>query len=221
MWGQWARQMNSCSSGYQYYACSKSNYHGCCSVDPCDSGTCPDGQEQPTVTTNRYTITINRRDTTEYSTTTITLSDSPTTSDSTTTSTTDASTSLGSSTTTSTDSSDTSSDTTTSAIATSAPSQTPQRSASSGSHGGSLAGVIIGGLAAAALLALFVFCCWRKEKWRRRILSLSTWRVGRHKRGVGDNEPEDTGDNLAVPQGGGDPFAEFGGEDESLMEKTR
>ncbi|EGD96150.1 hypothetical protein TESG_03604 [Trichophyton tonsurans CBS 112818] len=31
-----------CESGIQFYACSKGAYRGCCSVDPCDTGICPD-----------------------------------------------------------------------------------------------------------------------------------------------------------------------------------
>lgn len=33
----------SCPSGKQYYVCAKGDFQGCCTVDPCTSGVCPDG----------------------------------------------------------------------------------------------------------------------------------------------------------------------------------
>ncbi|KAL4897607.1 hypothetical protein BDV59DRAFT_47003 [Aspergillus ambiguus] len=32
----------SCPAGKQWYVCSAGNYHGCCAVDPCTTGVCPD-----------------------------------------------------------------------------------------------------------------------------------------------------------------------------------
>ncbi|OAL74616.1 hypothetical protein A7D00_0210 [Trichophyton violaceum] len=42
----WFRQHETdCERGTQFYACSKGAYRGCCSVDPCDTGICPDDEK--------------------------------------------------------------------------------------------------------------------------------------------------------------------------------
>ena len=37
-----ARQSNTCTGKKQWYVCTKGNFQGCCSTDPCTSGVCPD-----------------------------------------------------------------------------------------------------------------------------------------------------------------------------------
>lgn len=37
-----ARQSNTCTGKKQWYVCTKRNFQGCCTTDPCTSGVCPD-----------------------------------------------------------------------------------------------------------------------------------------------------------------------------------
>ncbi|RWQ96313.1 hypothetical protein C8Q69DRAFT_498000 [Paecilomyces variotii] len=37
------RQANTCQAPLQFYRCSKGDFVGCCTADPCDTGVCPDG----------------------------------------------------------------------------------------------------------------------------------------------------------------------------------
>ncbi|KAJ9267772.1 hypothetical protein DTO195F2_106 [Paecilomyces variotii] len=37
------RQANTCEAPLQFYRCSKGDFVGCCTADPCDTGVCPDG----------------------------------------------------------------------------------------------------------------------------------------------------------------------------------
>ncbi|KAJ9373070.1 hypothetical protein DTO282E5_2137 [Paecilomyces variotii] len=37
------RQTNTCQAPLQFYRCSKGDFVGCCTADPCDTGVCPDG----------------------------------------------------------------------------------------------------------------------------------------------------------------------------------
>lgn len=36
-----ARQANACAPPYEYYQCSKGPFTGCCAIDPCNEGVCP------------------------------------------------------------------------------------------------------------------------------------------------------------------------------------
>ncbi|OJD17359.1 hypothetical protein AJ78_02544 [Emergomyces pasteurianus Ep9510] len=36
-----------CSANTQWYVCAKNKFAGCCSVDPCDMESCPDGKKPP------------------------------------------------------------------------------------------------------------------------------------------------------------------------------
>jgi hypothetical protein len=35
----------SCPSGKQYYVCAAGNFRGCCTLDPCTTGVCPDDDD--------------------------------------------------------------------------------------------------------------------------------------------------------------------------------
>lgn len=49
-----------CERGTQFYACSKGAYRGCCSVDPCDTGICPDDQKYGSKTSSSFTTSTSR-----------------------------------------------------------------------------------------------------------------------------------------------------------------
>ncbi|EEQ34735.1 hypothetical protein McanCB56680_007685 [Microsporum canis] len=50
------RHETDCEKGMQFYACSKGLFRGCCAVDPCNTGECPDNAKSPSSpTTSRQT----------------------------------------------------------------------------------------------------------------------------------------------------------------------
>ncbi|KAF7128821.1 hypothetical protein CNMCM5793_003730 [Aspergillus hiratsukae] len=75
-----ARQANSCTGKKQWYVCSKGNFRGCCSVDPCNTGICPDQESQTTLSTATTATTSKTVSTTTTSSPTTAITTAPSTS---------------------------------------------------------------------------------------------------------------------------------------------
>lgn len=154
---QLPRDEHNCPSGFQYYRCAKGNFSGCCSIDPCTTGICPDDNKPTTTTEAMLTSVI-----TESS-----LSLSETSSPSTSVAT-PAQNTATTQTTTLTPS-QTSSGTTTMTV-------TATPSSSSDNEGaliGGIVGAIIGGLVIIALVIVLIY--WRRRR-KGRMFTLLRWR---------------------------------------------
>ncbi|GFG20060.1 hypothetical protein IFM61606_00314 [Aspergillus udagawae] len=74
------RQANTCTGSKQWYVCSKGNFHGCCSVDPCNTGVCPDQESQTTLSTATTATTSKAASTTTATSPTTAITTAPSTS---------------------------------------------------------------------------------------------------------------------------------------------
>ncbi|GIJ87419.1 hypothetical protein Asppvi_006325 [Aspergillus pseudoviridinutans] len=157
-----ARQANTCTGSKQWYVCSKGNFHGCCSVDPCNTGVCPDQDGQTTLSIATTATTSKAASTTTASSPTTAITTAPSTS------------SQG--------------DipgiiptrTVTQAVAPATGTDTA--GASSGHDHGALIGGVVGGVLALILLSGLFFLLYRSRKKRGKRFVLLRWRVPR-----GDN----------------------------------
>lgn len=166
----------SCPGNKQWYACTKGNFHGCCSSDPCNSGICPDdsqGTDQPGSRSNPVTSLTSAPTTNSPPTTTATK---PTTSPKT------GSGASASPPTTvmSSSSSLPSAETLTAApeTASTTGSNSGGSSASSDSsvHGGLIGGVVAGSVAAFLLVVgIILLVCYRSRKKRGKGFTLLGW----------------------------------------------
>ncbi|GIK01231.1 hypothetical protein Aspvir_005263 [Aspergillus viridinutans] len=153
------RQANTCTGSKQWYVCSKGNFRGCCSVDPCNTGVCPDQESQTTSSTATTSTTSRAASTTTTTSPTAAITTAPSTS------------SLG--------------DipgiiptrTVTQAVAPATDTDTAD--ASHGSDHAALIGGVVGGVLALILLSglLFLVCRSRKKHGKRFVLL--RWRVPR------------------------------------------
>ncbi|RHZ65356.1 uncharacterized protein CDV56_109325 [Aspergillus thermomutatus] len=75
-----ARQANTCTGSKQWYVCSKGKFHGCCSVDPCNTGVCPDQENQTTLSTATTANTSKATSTTTATSPTAAITTAPSTS---------------------------------------------------------------------------------------------------------------------------------------------
>ncbi|KAJ5820275.1 hypothetical protein N7474_005866 [Penicillium riverlandense] len=151
-----------CASGKQWYVCSKGDYSGCCSSDPCTTGICPDDNSAASSTTTSSTKSSSTETTTSTSKTSTetktSISPLPTTStfaDATTVQTT------------------TSTASATGSITAPAPVATATSSSSLNTHSSNHAAIIggvVGSIAALALSIILFFLCWRRKRKQGRIL---------------------------------------------------
>ncbi|CAG7962397.1 unnamed protein product [Penicillium salamii] len=185
------RDASACTGSKQWYVCSVGNFRGCCSSDPCATGTCPDSEDDTTSTATSLSDlsltktvgAINRlpnvtpRTTTTSSMTTLTEAVTFSSEDPATTA---VSPSSKSTTPLTTSDHSTTTDTLTSPEATGATTLSSARAASPGaaspsstptsiqnatpSNRGAIIGGVLGGLAALALLAILIFCCMRRRR---------------------------------------------------------
>ncbi|KAF4241361.1 hypothetical protein CNMCM8980_000940 [Aspergillus fumigatiaffinis] len=154
-----ARQANTCTGSKQWYVCSKGNFRGCCSVDPCNTGVCPDQETQTTLSTSTTSATSK-----DVSTTTAT---SPTTAITTAPSTSSQGDIPGIIPTR----------TVTQAVA---PATDIDAAAASPGHDhGALIGGVVGGVLALILLAGLLFLVYRSRKKHGKRFVLLRWRVTR------------------------------------------
>ncbi|PKX91811.1 uncharacterized protein P174DRAFT_393305 [Aspergillus novofumigatus IBT 16806] len=154
-----ARQANTCTGSKQWYVCSKGNFRGCCSVDPCNTGVCPDQEEQTTSSTSTTSTTSKTASTTTATSPTTAITTAPSTS------------SQG--------------DipgiiptrTTTQAVAPAT--DTDAADANPGHDHGALIGGVVGGVLSLILLAGLLFLVYRSRKKRGKRFVLLRWRVPR------------------------------------------
>ncbi|GAQ04664.1 hypothetical protein ALT_1985 [Aspergillus lentulus] len=154
-----ARQDNTCTGSKQWYVCSKGNFRGCCSVDPCNTGICPDQADQTTLSTSTTSTTSKTASNTTATSPTAAITTAPSTS------------SLG--------------DipgiiptrTVTQAVAPAT--DTDAANASHGSDHGALIGGVVGGVLALILLAGLLFLVYLSRKKRGKRFVLLRWRVTR------------------------------------------
>ncbi|KAJ5624304.1 hypothetical protein N7510_000613 [Penicillium lagena] len=154
---------HTCSSGTQWYVCSKGGYSGCCSSDPCTKGICPDDDSIASSTTTSPTkssSTSPSKTSTETKTSIPSLPTTSTLADATAVQTTTSAASVTAPTTAST------------AVATATSSSSPSTHYN---NRGAIIGGLVGGIAAVALCIVLFFLCWRRKKkqgrfsisWRR------------------------------------------------------
>ncbi|KAF7170281.1 hypothetical protein CNMCM5623_002742 [Aspergillus felis] len=151
------RQGITCTGSKQWYVCSKGNFHGCCSVDPCNTGVCPDQESQTTSSTSTTATTSKAASTTTASSLTAAITTAPSTS------------SQG--------------DipgiiptrTVTQAVAPATGTDTA--GASAGHDHGALIGGVVGGVLALILLSGLLFLVYRSRKKRGKRFVLLRWRV--------------------------------------------
>ncbi|EAL92795.1 uncharacterized protein AFUA_3G07800 [Aspergillus fumigatus Af293] len=154
-----ARQANTCTGSKQWYVCSKGNFRGCCSIDPCNTGVCPDQESQSTLSTSTTSTTSKPASTTTAISPTTAITTAPSTS------------SQG--------------DipgliptrTVTQAVAPAT--DTDAADASPGHDRSALIGGVVGGVLALILLAGLLFLVHRSRKKRGKRFVLLRWRVPR------------------------------------------
>ncbi|KAG2024721.1 hypothetical protein GB937_003419 [Aspergillus fischeri] len=154
-----ARQANTCTGSKQWYVCSKGNFRGCCSIDPCNTGVCPDQESQTTLSRSTTSTTSKTASTTTATSPTTAITTAPSTS------------SLG--------------DipgiiptrTVTQAVAPAT--DTDAADASPGHDRGALVGGVVGGVLALILLAGLFFLVYRSRKKHGKRFVLLRWRVPR------------------------------------------
>ncbi|RJE23456.1 hypothetical protein PHISCL_04214 [Aspergillus sclerotialis] len=166
----------SCPKGKLWYVCSKRNFRGCCSADPCGDGICPDGDDTTTsdpspTTTDSHTTTIDSKPTTTTTT---------------------SATSVSSETYLTTKSQSVVTVTATylsAATTTAASSANDSKSSNKGSIIGGVVGGIIGLL---AILALLLFFCRRRRKQGKRFTLVPSSVQDRHNpKGEAKASPQD------------------------------
>lgn len=180
------RQINTCYGNKQWYVCSKGDFRGCCSSDPCTTGICPDDVNSSLSSSSSTTSSSTTTTSTSSSSTTSTTSDATSASSSSTTTTLITTTSPGVVPTHSSSDSSTISQTTRPTGHSSAPSTTAQTTstttASSASKGhttshAAIIGGVVGGVVALILCVIMVLlCCHRKRRGKGKRFTLIDWR---------------------------------------------
>ncbi|RHZ47731.1 hypothetical protein CDV55_100010, partial [Aspergillus turcosus] len=152
-----ARQANSCTGNKQWYVCSKGNFRGCCSVDPCNTGVCPDQESQTSLSTSTTATTSKIVSTTTASSPTAAITTAPSTS------------SQG----------DIPEIIPTRTVTQAVAPATDTAGASPGSNHGALIGGVVGGVLALILLSGLLFLVYRSRKKHGKRFVLLRWRVPR------------------------------------------
>ena len=168
----------SCPGNKQWYACSKGNFHGCCSSDPCNSGICPDdsqGTDQSGPRSNPVTSLASSPTTNSPSTTTATKpATSPKTGSGASAS--PPTTVMSSSSSSSLPSTETLTAAPETASTTGSSSGGSNASGDSGVHGGLIEGVVAGSVAAFLLVVgIILLVCYRSRKKHGKDFTLLGW----------------------------------------------
>ncbi|KAJ5594423.1 uncharacterized protein N7459_000631 [Penicillium hispanicum] len=154
------RTDNTCTGNKQWYVCSAGDFRGCCSSDPCTSGVCPDDDgstKSTTKTTSTTSSTSSESTSSSKSLTTIS-----TTTQATTTSGTVPVTSL----TTSSDTTQITSLSGASTIQSATSTSTATATTGKPSSHAAIIGGIVGGVAGLVMIAVLLFCWWRRPRER-------------------------------------------------------
>lgn len=166
---QLVRQANTCTGGTQFYRCSKGPFLGCCSVDPCDTGVCPDDNNSSTSTTTGAATTKSAASETASQTVSrTTLQTSP------------AATTTGVGATIIPHNS--------TAVSSATDTSSPD-SSSKGALVGGVVGGILGGLLLIGLIIGLIY--WRRKKKGQKF-TLVRWRDLHNEKGGVDDGPDDT-----------------------------
>ncbi|KAL4868921.1 hypothetical protein BDV12DRAFT_91455 [Aspergillus spectabilis] len=185
------RQRTTCPADTQWYVCTRGPFRGCCSLDPCTSGICPDENSNelassPDLETD--TATRTRASTTRTATATTTRTTTTTTTTATTTraagssTTTDRDTDVPAtsvSSTTSTQTSATPSTTTTETIDAQPTSATDVAAPSQRHSNAAMVGGIVGGVVPLLILLAFIALLLFRMKKKRGRFRLLRWRCPR------------------------------------------
>lgn len=167
-----ARQANSCTGNKQWYVCSKGNFRGCCSVDPCNTGVCADQESQTTLSTATTATTSKAASTTTASPPTAAITTAPSTS------------SQG----------DIPGIIPTRTVTQAVAPATDTADASPSSDHGALIGGVVGGVLALILLSGLLFLVYRSRKKHGKRFVLLRWRVPR-------GESDEKGSTVASSRG--------------------
>ncbi|KAJ5738401.1 hypothetical protein N7493_001556 [Penicillium malachiteum] len=152
-----------CTGDKEWYSCSVGDYKGCCSSNPCTTGSCPDDDAATASTETKATKTSTKTTKTEAT---------KTASDTTTTTSTSSSLSTFHTTTSSVSSTSTSvvqithlheSTTVTAATSTSTSTNKSTQTSNSSNHGAIIGG-IIGSIAGLLVIILVIFCIRRRKR---------------------------------------------------------
>ncbi|PHH79560.1 hypothetical protein CDD80_4440 [Ophiocordyceps camponoti-rufipedis] len=198
-----AKPSSDCPRGSTFYACAETDFHGCCAVDPCRTGLCPDGGRK---TDSGITHTVPNHSVVTVTRHTIVFSEAP------------ASSSAGDSevlTTVSTGGTLLSSETATPAVI---PAATPRESSPAAKatglgnttiSSGTIVGLVAGSIVIIALCLLLLIACKRHRRHRRRNLHDE---ATLHETPEKDHPQQPMSAHTTGTQAsGGDPFAPFGG----------